>query len=230
MKIVTYFRVSTKKQGRSGLGLESQEQCVNEFATSHKATVVGQYKEIESGKRTDRPELLKALAHARRAKATLVVAKLDRLSRNAAFLLTLQDSGVPLAFCDLPGANEFTIGVMALVAQQERKAISERTVSALQAAKRRGVQLGSARPDHWKGREDARLAGLAKARKVATKSIVERANDAYADLFSTVAEWREDGLTLQGIAQRLNDEGQTTRTGKAWSHVQVMRLLARAAA
>ena len=230
MKIVTYYRVSTKKQGRSGLGLEGQQQCVSEFAVSQGATIIGEYSEIESGKRSDRPELLKALAHAKRAKATLVVAKLDRLSRNAAFLNTLKDSGVEITCCDMPNANKFMIGVMAQVAEYERDAISERTKSALAAVKRRGTKLGSAQPKRWEGRKDELESILAMGRKAAAQSNRESADIAYVDLYDDVMQWRGEGLTLQQIADRLNEQGQTTRTGKAWSHVQVMRLLARAAA
>ena len=157
-RLISYLRVSTKRQGQSGLGIEAQRAAVEAHANLLGAKIDGEYLEVEKGRRKDRPELTKAVAHAKRTKATLVVAKLDRLSRNAGFLLTLRDSGLPLIFCDMPGANELTVGIMAVVAEAEGKMISQRTKDALQAAKRRGVKLGSARPDHWEGLEDRRQA------------------------------------------------------------------------
>jgi len=136
-KLIAYFRVSTAKQGQSRLGLESQQATVNRHAKQLDGRVLVEYCEVESGKRKDRPELLKAVAHAKRTKATLVVAKLDRLSRNAAFLFTLRDSGLPLLFCDMPHANELTVGIMAVVAEEERKMIGTRTEDALEHARSR---------------------------------------------------------------------------------------------
>src|SRR5262245_43725144 len=156
MKVVSYYRVSTRKQGLSGLGLEGQAEAVAAFCKQHKATVIASYKEIESGKKKDRPEIAKALAHARRSKATLIVAKLDRLSRNVAFLSTLMESKVSFVCCDNPHATPLTIHILAAVAEDEAKRISERTKAALAAAKMRGTLLGSARPGHWSGREDRR--------------------------------------------------------------------------
>ena len=153
-KIVAYYRVSTKRQGESGLGLEGQQVAVAAFAKQHGASIIASYIEVESGKRSDRPVLAQALGHARLAKATLVVAKLDRLARNVAFLSALMESGVDFVACDNEHANRLTIHILAAVAEAEAKAISERTKTALAAAKRRGVKLGSARPGHWKGREE----------------------------------------------------------------------------
>lgn len=222
--LIGYIRVSTKRQGRSGLGLEAQQQALADHQQQQGGRVLATYKEIESGKRADRPELARAIAHAKRSGATLVVAKLDRLSRNAAFLLTLQASGLPMVFLDLPGANEFTVGVMALVAQHEARLISERTRAALAAYKRRGGRLGGELPQCRNLTERAR----ARGRKAASKSITERARQAYVDLLPTMLEWRQAGLSQQAIADRLNDEGQTTRRGKPWNQVQVMRVLERA--
>ncbi len=227
--IVAYIRVSTKRQGRSGLGLEAQQEAIDAYRRENGGCLLATYKEVETGKTTDadRPELQKAIAHARRSHAILCVAKLDRLARNAAFLLTLQASGLPMVFLDLPGANEFTVGVMALVAQHEAKLISERTKAALAAYKRRGGKLGGQLPQC---RHNLSEKARAKGRRLASKAISEKAREAYADLLSTMLEWREDGMTLQAIADRLNEEGQTTRRGKPWNHVQVMRVLDRAAA
>ena len=176
--------------------------------------------EVESGRKNDRPVLRQAIAHAKLSRSTLCVAKLDRLSRNAGFLLTLQESGLPFVFCDLPGANEMTIGVMALVARQERQAISERTKAALQAAKRRGVLLGSARPGHWDGRESKR-----DPRKASQAAAIARHNDtreAYGFLLPTISEMRTNGQTFQQIATSLNSNGHTTRTGKPWTPTAVL--------
>lgn len=135
-KFVAYVRVSTQKQGRSGLSLEAQQGAVRTFVASRGGEIIApEFIEIESGKRNDRPQLEKALKRCRVTRATLVVAKIDRLSRNAAFLLKLQEGAVPFVAADMPDANEMTVGVMALVARQEAKAISERTIAALAAAK-----------------------------------------------------------------------------------------------
>src|SRR5882672_7409199 len=145
-KFVAYLRVSTAKQGRSGLGLEAQRESVRQFVVSRSGKIIApELVEVETGKRNDRPELGKALKRCRLTGATLVVAKLDRLSRNAAFLMTLRDSGVDFIAADLPEANTMTVGVMAVVAQHEREAISQRTKAALQAAKARGTKLGGRR-------------------------------------------------------------------------------------
>jgi DNA invertase Pin-like site-specific DNA recombinase len=190
--------------------------------------IEGEYVEIETGKRKDRPELAKAVAHAKRTKATLVVAKLDRLSRNAGFLLALRDSGLPLVFCDMPGANELTVGIMAVVAEEERKMISRRTTDALQAAKKRGIKLGSARPNHWKGREDRRVAGAKAGGQAASVVHTQNADESYADLVPVIQDMRAEEHSLQAIADELNNRGHTTRRGKPWNRVQVSRVLERA--
>jgi DNA invertase Pin-like site-specific DNA recombinase len=228
-KIVAYYRVSTKKQGQSGLGLDGQKAAVADYAKRDGATVVYSYTEVESGKRADnRPELQKAIAHARRSKATLVVAKLDRLARNVAFLSALMESGADFVAVDNAHANRLTIHILAAVAEDEAKRISERTKAALAAAKARGTKLGSARPGHWAGREDQRRAGLERAQQSAAQAVRRAAQDAYQDLFGTVREWRAAGRTLQQIADRLNAVGQTTRRGKLWTPTQVSRVLKRA--
>ena len=138
LRLVAYERVSTAQQGRSGLGLAAQRKAIDDFAASRQAQVVERFTEVESGRKADRPELTKALTLARLTGATLVIANLDRLSRNAVFLLTLRDSGVRFLAVDMPEANDLTIEIMAQVAQQEREAISRRTKEALQVAKARG--------------------------------------------------------------------------------------------
>lgn len=227
--IVAYFRVSTKRQGESGLGLEGQAAAVEAFAKQTGKQIVARYLEVESGRKSDRPQLVKALAHARRSKGTLTVAKLDRLSRDVEFLARVMNSGCDFVACDNPTANRLTLHVLAAVADDEARRISERTKAGLAALKARGVKLGSARPGHWDGNEDARLKGLAKARTVAAEVRSEQADQAYADIFTLVTEWRASGITLAGIAEKLNADGHTTRRGKPWNPVQVSRVLERAA-
>lgn len=181
------------------------------------------YVEVESGKRADRPELAKAIAHAKRSKATLCVAKLDRLSRNVEFLARVMNSGCEFAAADMPAANRFMLHVMAAVAEHEAKAISDRTKSALAAYKACGGKLGAHLPQcrnltHEAQQKGAKRAGLA---------VAKAASEAYADLLPAMAEWRAAGETLKQIAELLNAEGHTTRRGKPWNPVQVARVLER---
>jgi DNA invertase Pin-like site-specific DNA recombinase len=138
---IAYYRVSTAKQGASGLGLEAQRQSVIHFVKD--GNLVAEYTEVESGRKNNRLELEKAIAHAKKAEATLVIAKLDRLSRNVAFIFALRDSGVDFVCADMPDANTLTIGIFAAMAQHERELISQRTKAALQAKKQQGHTLGS---------------------------------------------------------------------------------------
>ena len=156
MKIIPYYRVNTKKQGRSGLGLEAQKADVEAFVRQRDAIIVSEYREVETGKNSKRPKLDEAIGHAKLAKATLVVAKLDRLARNVAFTSALMESGVEFVACDNPHANRLTIHILAAVAEDEALRISRRTKDALAAAKARGIKLGSARPGHWDGKEHLR--------------------------------------------------------------------------
>jgi len=221
---ISYIRVSTKKQGYSGLGLEAQTAAVTNFVNGH-GKLLASYCEVESGKKSDRPELTKALAHARRSKAILVVAKMDRLSRNVAFLSALLESSVEFVAVDNPHANRLTVHILAAIAEHEAKATSIRTKEALQAAKARGTLLGSNRPGHWEGREHLRQAGMRKAIKAAT--LVNRTTriGIYSDLVPLIKDLRNQGITLQAIAAKLTELGHETRRGKAWNHVQVLRLL-----
>ena len=215
--VVSYIRVSTRKQGASGLGLEAQQAAVAEYAGREGARIVAEYREVESGKKAARPELLKALAHCRAAKATLVVSKLDRLARNVAFLSALMDSGIDFVALDNPHANRFTLHVLAAVAEQEARATSERTKAALAAAKRRGVLLGSHRPGHWKGREGRRMAGSRRGVRRAAELRMAAARHHNSVAVEVALELRKAGLPWQAVATELNDRGLVTRRGNPWS-------------
>lgn len=219
MKVVAYYRVSTKGQRASGLGLEAQQEAVTAYAKAHKAKLLESFTEVESGKRNDRPELAKALRLAKLTGATLVIAKLDRLSRNAAFLLTLRDSGASFVCADMPHADSLTIGVLALVAQQEREAISKRTRDALAAAKRRGKKLGN--PN---GAEPLRRAG--KGNKAAVAARQRQLAERKATLAPVIEELRAAGATtLRQIAEGLNSRGIQAPRGGVWHPVSVARAL-----
>ncbi|HEY7635156.1 MAG TPA: recombinase family protein [Gemmatimonadales bacterium] len=171
------------------------------------------------GRENERPELTKALAACRLHRATLVVTKLDRLSRNAAFLLTLRDAGVEFEAVDMPGATRMTVGIMAVVAEQEREAISARTKAALEAARRRGVRLGN--PAHLN--QSARRLGTVASAKARQDRAAQRAKD----LAPTIAELRRSGASsLRALAEGLNERGIPAARGGPWTAAQVWRLLA----
>ena len=219
-KFVSYLRVSTPRQGRSGLGLEAQRQAVEEYLNGGRWKLVEEVIEVESGRNNKRPQLQHALSGCRLHNATLVVAKLDRLSRNASFLLTLRDSSVEFVAADLPQANRLTVGILAMVAEQEAEAISSRTRAALAAAKRRGVILG--RPEHLD----------AVARRLGTKASAQvrsaQANQRAADLAPVVSGLRAKGaVSLRDLAAELTALDYLTTRGRAWSPAEVRRLLQR---
>ena len=223
-KIVCYLRVSTARQGSSGLGLDAQLQAVQQYATSMSASIIATFTEVETGKLNTRPELIKALHLAKVTGATLVIAKLDRLSRNAAFLMTLQDAGVKFVAADLPQANNLTIGIMALVAQQEAEAISKRTKEALQAAKRRGTVLGN--PNGA-----AALLRAAKGNTAAITVIKTKADLHAANLQPVIDSLRTEGIVSLGkIAKAMNERGMLTPRGGIWHKTSVSNLLARISA
>ena len=223
-QIIGYVRVSTAGQGASGLGLEAQQAAIDAYAAAHGATVVRIYTEVESGRKSDRPELAKALAHAKRSRATLVVAKLDRLARNVAFLSRLMEAKADFVACDNPAANKLTLHILAAVAEAEAEAISARTKAALAAYKARGGKLGGQLAQCRNLTQEARKRGA----KAAAVSIRAKAAEAYSDLMPTVRELREKGFTQAAIAEELNRLGHTTRRGKPWNQVQVARVLQRA--
>ena len=221
MKIVAYHRVSTVRQGIAGLGIQAQTKAIEDFINVRNAEIVGSFTEVESGKNNHRPELDKALHLAKVTGATLLIAKLDRLSRNAAFLLTLRDSGVKFVAADMPDANDLTVGIMALVAQQEREAISKRTKEALAAAKARGTKLGN--PN---GAAALRRAG--KGNRAGVAKIQAIANQHAANLAPVVQSLRSENIiSLGAIADALNQRGMLTPRGGRWHKSSVRNLLAR---
>lgn len=227
--LVSYLRVSTRKQGASGLGLEAQRAAVAEYAKREGLRVVAEYVEVESGKKAARPELAKALNHCRAAKACLVVAKLDRLARNVAFLSALMEAGLDFVALDNEHANKFTLHVLAAVAEQEARATSERTKAALAAAKRRGVLLGSSRPGHWKGLEAKRLAGARRGVRRAAELRTQAARQHNGMAVAEALQLRGKGLSWFEIAEVLNQKGLVTRRGNNWSKSSVF-MAVRAAA
>jgi DNA invertase Pin-like site-specific DNA recombinase len=224
-KCVTYLRVSTDRQGRSGLGLEGQRAAVEAHCARTGQTISRKFVEVESGRNNDGPKLAEALAYARRAGATLLVAKLDRLSRSVRFIATVLDAGVNFAACDVPEANRLLLHVLAAVAENEARAISDRTKAALQAARARGVCLGSHNP----AVPSLTVADRRKGAKRGAQANHRNAVEANSDLVPHLQKLRERGLSLRAIADCLNDDGHTTRTDKPWTAVQVRLVLSRAA-
>jgi DNA invertase Pin-like site-specific DNA recombinase len=224
-RFVAYFRVSTTQQKESGLGLEAQQQVVSEFLHGRNGKLLATFVETESGKRDNRPELAKALAQCRLYNATLIVAKLDRLARNADFLMKLvKESGKSgVVFCDLPEipdgpVGKFIVQQMASVAELEAGLISQRTRSALAAVKARGVKLGC------KHKKIAAFASVGAA--ASSKARKELAAKRTADLFPVIEEAKSNGAhTLRALAAALNAEGIEAPRGGAWTAVQVSRVL-----
>jgi DNA invertase Pin-like site-specific DNA recombinase len=217
-EFVSYLRVSTDRQGASGLGLEAQRKAVLDYLNGGRWSLIAEYIEVESGANDDRPKLAEALARCRLHNAILVIAKIDRLSRDAHFLLGLQKAGVKFVAADMPEANEMIVGIMAVVAQAERKMISAKTKAALLAAKARGVKLGGDRGNLPAVAEKGRLAGLEARRKVAQ----QRA----ADIAPIITDLRAHGATsLRQIAIGLNDREIPAPRGGRWTAAQVARVV-----
>ena len=213
-RMVAYYRVSTARQEASGLGLDAQRQAVTAFLAG--SAVVAEFTETESGKRADRPELARAISACRLYGARLVIAKLDRLSRDAHFLLGLEKAGVDFVAADMPHANRLTVGIMALVAEEERRMISTRTKAALAAAKARGTVLGG-----YRGHTITPAAGEAGRRSQAA-----RADARLADLVPVLDELRAAGVTsLGGVARMLNARGIPAARGGAWTATQIRRVV-----
>lgn len=224
-KWVAYYRVSTKRQGASGLGSDAQKVAVRQFLNGGDWTLVKEFEEVESGKRDgNRPKLQAAIAACKLFGAKLVIAKLDRLSRDAHFLLGLEKAGIDFVAADMPNANRMTVGIMAVVAQEERRMISERTKVALQAAKARNVKLGGHRTYADGKPVTLTLEAIAKGRE----TIAKRADDEAARIMPAIRELQAEGATsLTAIAAGLNDQGIPTPRGGRWQAVQVQRVLER---
>jgi DNA invertase Pin-like site-specific DNA recombinase len=215
---VAYYRVSTARQGRSGLGLEAQRQAVQEHLNGGNWRLVAEFTEIESGKRSDRPKLTEALKTCRLRGAKLIIAKLDRLARNVAFISNLMESQVEFEAADFPQANRLTIHIMAAIAEHEAKMISDRTRAALAAAKARGKRLGG-----FRGRAGT-AADCAKARRARSAAANARA----ADLGVVIEDIKATGATsLRAIAKELNGRGISAPRGGEWSGAQVRAVMAR---
>lgn len=225
-KIVAYYRVSTKRQGESGLGLDGQTTAVESYTAGVGGKVVAAYREVESGKNNARPELAKAIAHAKRIKGRLVIAKLDRLARNVAFVANLMESSVDFVACDNPHANRLTIHILAAVAEDEARRISERTKAALAAARARGTLLGTHRPGHFIGTTEQHRRAAAVARKAAAAAHAAAAEPLYSEVRPVIASMQSGGSSLQAIADALNAQGFTTLRGAAWNKMQVARVAA----
>ncbi len=220
-RYISYFRVSTQKQGASGLGLEAQRESVARYVSSVAGTIIAEFEEVESGKRSDnRPQLLAALGHAKATRATVVIAKLDRLARNVAFISSLMDSGVDFVAADMPMANRLTVHVLAAVAEHEREMISARTKAALAAAKARGVKLGNPRLIAG-NTESARAAGLVRARNSRSKA---------RDIYPYIEAAQKAGCaTLTELATALEARGVRTPGGRSnWGAEQVSRVIKKA--
>lgn len=218
-KFVTYLRVSTDRQGKSGLGLEAQRKAVADYLNGGAWTLLREFVEVESGKRNDRPQLAAAMDECKLTGATLLIAKLDRLSRNASFLIGLRDSGTKFVAADMPDANRMTVGILALVAENEREAISARTKAALQASKARREKDGRAPLGGWRGgpKVDGRLG---------VKALQARATAYAATVRPVLTEMRDRGLSLRQIVAEVEARGVQTPRGGAWTAGLVSRLLA----
>jgi DNA invertase Pin-like site-specific DNA recombinase len=208
-RFVTYYRVSTDRQGRSGLGLEAQREAVRQFLTMRPATVIAEFVEVESGGKDDRPKLLEALAACQRSKATLLIAKLDRLARSVSFVAGLMDGDVDFVAVDMPHASRFVLHIMAAVAEHERQIIGERTKAALAAAKARGVRLGV---------NGARLAEANQADAIAWAATIEE---------HVTAARASGAKTITAIAAYLNAHGVPSREGKHWHPSNMARAVKR---
>jgi len=205
MKFIVYYRVSTQRQGQSGLGLEAQKHACAHY------DIVAEYTEVESGKKSNRPELSKALAHAKDIGATLLIAKLDRLARNVHFITGLLEAGVPITCADMPEADRTFLQIMAVFSEREGRVISERTKAALAAAKRRGVKLGS--PNPAKG---GSVTGAQRAS--ATAQVAPQA-------MPIINALRKAGQSLRAIASALNDAQIPTAMGGQWHASSVRNLI-----
>ncbi|KMO35918.1 hypothetical protein VQ02_16440 [Methylobacterium variabile] len=222
---VAYCRVSTDKQGRSGLGLEAQQAAIQAHLRPTDVLLQPPYVEVESGRRTDRPQLQAAIERCRKTGATLLIAKLDRLARNVAFVSSLKDSGVEFRACDFPDANRLMVHILVAFAEHEAELISQRTKAALAAAKARGKKLGGDRgyrPEAPPTAEDVAKATAVRKRKADHKAFA---------VLPVLERLQGDGVVgLSELARRLNEMGHPTPRGNgSWTATAVKRALARVA-
>jgi DNA invertase Pin-like site-specific DNA recombinase len=214
MKYVAYYRVSTKRQGLSGLGLEAQRSAVQKFTNNCSDCLIAEFTDVESGKNDNRPELNKAIEEAKRNNAQLIIAKLDRLSRNAAFIFTLRDSKVDFICADMPNANSVTIGIMAVLAQDERERISQRTKAALTELKKQGKKLGSP--------QNLNSIAIERGRETRKQNALESENNKKAG--ALIVSLRNGGKSFYEITKTLNELGFKTRRNCKFRQVQTQRL------
>jgi len=221
--IVSYVRVSTQRQGASGLGLDAQRAAVEAYCKQHGVKVGREFQEIESGRNDERAVLREAIAYAKRTRSKLVIGKLDRLARSVSFISNVMESGVDFAACDVPEANRLLLHIMAAVAENEAKAISDRTIAALAAAKARGTALGATNPKSRNMTPEV----MEQGRALGAKAAQAKATAYYAEVAPVIEELRARGLSLPAIADKLTAAGYVTRTGKPWNAMQVSRVLQR---
>ena len=219
-KYISYLRVSTKEQGNSGLGLEAQKRDVNQYVKNCSDCLVAEYIEVESGTKNERVELQKAIDHAKRIGAKLVIANLSRLSRNASFIFKLKDTGVDFVCADNPQANSLTIGIFAVLVQHEREQISERTKKALHSLKLQGVKLGN--PNGFT-KEAQDKATATKRENAATNVNTNRAKKHLVRM-SRLYLLDNQKFTLTAAANELNEQGILTARGKEWTKQNIRRL------
>lgn len=216
-KFIAYYRVSTDRQGRSGLGIEAQREAVTAYLNGGNWQLIAEHTEIESGKRHDnRPELAAALAACRKHKATLVIAKLDRLARNVAFIAALLDANVEVVAVDMPAANKMMLQMMAVFAEHEREMISARTKAALAIRKAQGVKMGN-------------RTNLAEAQAKGTAVVRQQADAFAANVLPVIDQIRRNGTTsYNAIAKELTARGVKTARGNAWAAATVRNVIMRA--
>lgn len=228
-RFVTYYRVSKASQGKEGLGMEAQERAVTTFLNGGNWTVLESFKEVESGGRSDRPEMAKAIALCKATGAKLLIAKLDRLARDIRFLTILDDAKVEFVCADMPDANRTMIGFMMVMAQAEREAISARTKAGLQSIKERIAKDGH--HVSKKGRAITRLGGpnqfTEEHRAKSTQAVKAKADDHAAKVAPIIASMRSNKATLQQIADALNQSGLKTPRGASWTPMAVSRAYGR---
>jgi len=219
MKYVAYYRVSTQKQGKSGLGLGAQEKMVADFVAIHGGEIVAEYTEVESGKRDDRPELMQAMKHATLVGGRLLVGKLDRLSRDLHFITSLQKSRVDFVICDMPHCDSFTIHIYGALAERERQLISSRTKSGLAIAKAKGVKLGT---------NNLKPEVIRNASEMGVRARQQKADDFATRVKPTIEALVARGMSLRGVAAELRSLGVKTARGGNWTATTVRNVLGRA--